>query len=47
MPWGLTMSVSKDELHDELIDREDIPLDFDYVSESLARCAAFARQVSM
>jgi hypothetical protein len=47
MPWGFATATSKEELQDALIDREEIPLDYDYVSGSLATCAAFAREINM
>ena len=47
MPWGFTAAVSKDVLQEALIDREEIPLEFDYISRSLTTCAAFAREVDI
>lgn len=45
MPWGFTEMVSKDALQEALVDREEIPLGFNYVSEALSTCATFAREV--
>jgi hypothetical protein len=47
MPLGFTTTVSNDVLQEALIDRVEIPLDFDYISRSLTTCAAFAREVDI
>lgn len=46
MPWGIVETVSNKALQQELIDREEIPLGFNYVDGALITCARFAREVN-
>ena len=47
MVWEFTKGLPEDTLQEALTDREEIPLDFNYVSGALTTCAAFAREINI
>jgi hypothetical protein len=45
--WEFPKGLPEDALQEALTDREEIPLDFDYVSGALTTCATFAREINI